>query len=622
MEYYQTVFQHLYATLSHDIRSAYLSEPKQILSGILKDTPNGTVLSNDHGWEVLREALNRLELELKNISERNSSQFWIHLYRRIDVNPYSPDGSEITPMTLLWVRILVEGSIFKFSKEHVSPEFSESNRVTENQLMGGLYRKAKKKLVSIANPSEKQEIRKVLNETTTHLLASRQVVLVKFTQQDFIDIHRMEGIAYEYWRLTAQLRALGKGSQYIKRLGLVSLFRETEEQSFLISNYDHRISSTSLFSTPDGQIVLDTRMKDKEDVFFMSPNVNAISSDNLAGLGLSSIKTFTPNFLPAVINLREFSDAHAYTKKLFYEKNGFQLDSLLRYLICINHIYYLKNLAPIDLSQATFSFNQGEVLNFLQRGYKLIGRTQQDINNEVMGYSSHKANYVEIGLHESLENEVLLVQEFLFLTYKNRDQIVLWSGGPRFHFIPLSGGFLLDFSALPYLLRGIFSGLKTGNEGRGDAFEDQFRKMLENNEYKPHAQTEFKNINGDKRQIDAFVEIDNVGYLFECKSMFRPFVYELTKISSQNKRNAEFEKKLIQSESAKEFFTKNPKGKNYDLTHLKRIEHFVVSAFEEWIWSKEERYWYTEETPRILSADEAMNLLRSKTPSPTSRVDN
>ncbi len=51
------------------------------------------------------------------------------------------------------------------------------------------------------------------------LASSNQWVLTKFEQRDYFDIFLVEGLAYEYWRTTALMRAIGKGSTFRRGIG-------------------------------------------------------------------------------------------------------------------------------------------------------------------------------------------------------------------------------------------------------------------------------------------------------------------------------------------------------------------------------------------------------------------
>ena len=92
--------------------------------------------------------------------------------------------------------------------------------------------------------------------------------------------------------------------------------------------------------------------------------------------------------------------------------------------------------------------------------------------------------------------------------------------------------------------------------------------------------------------------------------MERPLDYEIGKPSVLAVRQAGLLEKLGQVESLRAFIEANPAGANYDLGWCHRIEHFVVGPFEEFIWSREARFWEGE-NPRILSADAMLQLLEA-----------
>jgi hypothetical protein len=113
---------------------------------------------------------------------------------------------------------------------------------------------------------------------------------------------------------------------------------------------------------------------------------------------------------------------------------------------------------------------------------------------------------------------------------------------------------------------------------------------------------------GTRREVDAGVRVGSTLYLMECRSIERPLDYEIGKPSVVATRQRLLEEKLSQVESLCDFLKTNPRGRNYDISWAAKIVHFVVGPFEEFIWTREPRFW-KDETPRILSADSMLQIL-------------
>ncbi len=208
----------------------------------------------------------------------------------------------------------------------------------------------------------------------------------------------------------------------------------------------------------------------------------------------------------------------------------------------------------------------------------------------------------------------------LTLTAQRQADIALWSGGPRFLFIPLGLGDVFDLHALPSLLSNLFVGLTYNPEVRGPAFEEVFRSALKSRGFTVETGVK-KAIVGSTRQLDAGVAIGDELFLFECVSIGRPLDYEIGKPATISERNRRLEKRVSQALSLAEFFRASAIGTNFDFGRIHRFVPFVVSPFEEWIWDASERMWQQDpHQPRILSASEALKMLEDRRSPPSTTV--
>lgn len=174
------------------------------------------------------------------------------------------------------------------------------------------------------------------------------------------------------------------------------------------------------------------------------------------------------------------------------------------------------------------------------------------------------------------------------------------------------GTLFLDISAIDEVLQTIFFGVRGVANERGGEFESVFRECIESKSGKHQTFFgELKSNSKKKRELDIGILIDDRLIVFECVSMERPLDYEIGKPKTMEKRRIELDKKLNQAKTMSEFLINNPVGRNYDFSRAVSIEHYVVSPLTEWIPSFDERYWDTAGRPRILSADEAVELVES-----------
>jgi hypothetical protein len=88
-----------------------------------------------------------------------------------------------------------------------------------------------------------------------------------------------------------------------------------------------------------------------------------------------------------------------------------------------------------------------------------------------------------------------------------------------------------------------------------------------------------------------------------------PLNYEIGRPRTFELRRDRLDDKVEQVLELSEFLQTNPRGTNYDFTDIERIVPLVVSPFVEWLWDRSERLWLSDGTPRILSANEALDLV-------------
>jgi hypothetical protein len=114
---------------------------------------------------------------------------------------------------------------------------------------------------------------------------------------------------------------------------------------------------------------------------------------------------------------------------------------------------------------------------------------------------------------------------------------------------------------------------------------------------------------GEPREIDAGVRIGDRLILLECVSYELPVDYDIGKPSVFEKRKAFIQPKLEQAKTLAERITKEPKGKNFDVSWAKSIDWRVVSPFVEFAWHVDAPLFDKDGLPRVLQIGELLDNL-------------
>jgi hypothetical protein len=314
------------------------------------------------------------------------------------------------------------------------------------------------------------------------------------------------------------------------------------------------------------------------------------------------------NYRPGVFNARHFLDSHSFLDASFEAQYGYSLSQFICVIWAIANIF---NAPPpffaTDREEDMMRAFGSNLLNSMMRGYRHLEFASDRLHEEI------GRRLPLFSVNVPIPREVIAtITSSLTLTAQRQADIALWSGGPRFLFIPFGLGDVLDLHALPSLLSNMFVGLAYDPQSRGPAFEEVFRSALRSRGFTVETGVK-KAIDGSTRQLDAAVAIADELFLFECVSIGRPLDFEIGKPATISDRNRRLEKKVSQALSLAEFFRANLVGTNFNFGHIRRFVPFVVSPFEEWIWDGSERMWEQDpHQPRILSAGEAIKMLEGR----------
>lgn len=604
IQYHQAAFDYLHSTRHGEIESALLGQPARLRVEILRRlVPQNEVLDGPTIWPAVRTALDEIESEMKAVLERRSVPFWLHLYRRIGVFLHSGHDDKRDARTLGLVRDIVELAISKHGIAEEGTELSPSTHLNAKKVLGGILAQA------VRSSSSKPY--SALKSLARYLEAiPPQMVIRDFVPEDFVGLYYVEGLAYQYWKICALLRSLGKGAKVEFNSDGEWRYHTSLAFDALIVSIDQRTEHARMESSLIGVwFRSELEQKSSLDPLLIVPVYNierAPADDIFRHYGLDLQQPLISNFLPAILDITPYLEAHGEFSDALRRKHGFGLAAIILTILAFNRLA----LFPFE-SMSRFSEERMQSLlkqytfNLCQRGYRVAHIAEDDQFGLVRLLMRTIKSPVEVP-----DEEIRLAIEFLRLSPPRQSQISLWSGGPRFLSMPLGRYHsLIDAHPIAAILQTLFYRVQHDASKRGTLFEDEFRYALERMGFQPQS-GELHAYCGEVREADAAIKIETTLVLFECVSVERPIDYEIGNPKTLASRQERLEKKVGQVLSLAEFIRSNPVGKNYDFHDVENIEAYVISPFYEWIWELSDRLWVNGR-PRIMAATEALEFLQS-----------
>jgi hypothetical protein len=606
LEYHQAAFLLLNERLAGQIEHALVTAPVSMRAlHVTARLPIQQEITAERAWPVMRELLDIFEAEMAKLLCKHSVFFWIHIYRRIGVSLYPRHEDKTDPRTVMLVRQIVELALAKHGRATNGDELVPSNRVNPDLVLGGLMRAGIKALF-------KSRFTKTYRGVVKSLRESPQWVIRSFTEQDFLAIYQVEGLAYQYWRVTALMRALGKGARITVRQDGDWEYVLDDELFWLIRSVDERTEKKGLAGSLLG-VWFDDDVRPRESgkfaasEYLICPVYNAEKvplADLFQAPGLRVAETGARNFRPAFFNARRYLEAHAFLADAFRARHGYGLEAFVATLWAIANVVFFPlsfNLAKTEGSRRKIF--RDTLMYVLQRGYRVLGA---DANIAVPVLLQRIKEFLP-GV-EIPEEEVQAVLVRLTLTPVSQGRISLWSGGPRYVLVPAGPTKAADLQGVPAMLATLFVRVAHDQGQRGTLFEEAFRHALERRGFEVQS-GRLSAISGAFKELDAGVIVGRELFAFECVSVERPLDYEIGYPNTLARRRERLNGKVEQVLELFKFLKVNPRGTNYDYTTIQHIVPLVVSPFVEWLWDRSARLWISDSTPRILSADEALDLI-------------
>jgi hypothetical protein len=364
--YHEPAFHLLHLRLADRIKHALLVAPTQVLAPhLVGRLPTGQEIAGEVAWPVARGLLDVLEAEMADVLRKRSVCFWLHVYRRIGVMLHPHHHSKTDPRTVMLVRGIVELAITKHGRASDADELVLSNRVKPDLILGGFMRAGIKERF-------RRRFTKEYRLLTQALRKPPQWVIRDFHEDDFLGVYQVEGLAYQYWKITAVLRALGKGARVTVHEDGSWKYGKDEILWSLIESIDERTEKQDI----EGSLIGTWYDNEKSELFDMWKiicpvyNVQRLSPARFfENVGMPIAGDFVSNFFPIRLDAEGWLKAHSFLADDFREQYGYSLEAFVATLWAMAHVVYFPKSWFLANSQNTrdriFSHT---LMNTVQRG--------------------------------------------------------------------------------------------------------------------------------------------------------------------------------------------------------------------------------------------------------------
>lgn len=468
-------------------------------------------------------------------------------------------------LTAILVRKIADQAFIRYGSSRDN-DLVPISATSPDSLLGGFFAKS----VASNNPA-------VIKELFDHFSRSPRWVMGSFELNDFLEVHRLESLFYEYWRTMATLRKIGKGV-----LG-------TWNDDYNWFQYDNSVSEDLFlryddenFSYGGFQTLLGTwhpqKQFNKQGLFFAWAQYN---SKNLYNSRYNGVR----NFEVGLEGLVHFWDANGFLADQFYKANGVRLDALM-YLLCafsasaVIPLRLIDSNASSEEAEAVFDANR---MNLEFRAYILRNSEKNAIIDEAIAIAGAIDNKVPPPTAEDIETAF----DFLCYAESKSNTVSLWAGGRKYPIIPYGGNLLFDLAAVLGWLEGLFFGVRNNVGEKGTKFEEIFRRYIRSENLDVIHNGEIFWEDASVREADAIIRVGDTAIVVECVAAERPVDFEIAEPRRFSKRKDILEAKAVQAKSLAEKLQEMPIARNLDLSWAQDIQWIVVSHLPEFLWSKE-----------------------------------
>jgi hypothetical protein len=600
--YHTETFQLLIERGAEEIKERLFVAPRALrLAGLAPNFKVRGQVSGEEAWQPLRDYLELVESRMAELIQDHSPAYWIHLYRRIAPTLSKGHDSKIDATTVALVRQTAELAYLKYGDLSRRGEIGDVRQSRLDNLLGGYYYEAISKRLGSKLKARKQY---------DQLRRSSQYVLLDFAEETFYRVFEVEGLAYEYWRTSAALRTIGKGTAVEWNVAAAWFtYSEDEVHPLLFELYDARIGSSRGFQTSLGTwSELGNGNEDGDTFFFATYNPHPETkyipfSDPITGRDSTLIAAL--NFRIGSGSLSRFASAHSFMAEAFFAGHSVNLEAVIfciwavsSFAVFPQHLYFAK------YSNATSASLFNNSVNLLQRGYSITGVSLESLTEEAIGRA--RAEGYETALNP---DEVTAGFRFMLLDNQAQAAIALWSGGKRPVLILQDDRVVVDLAAVIPFLRNLFFRIREKTGAKGPAFEDGVREAIKQVGLSLVHSGELVWGDGRKREVDAAIRLGDRLVLVECFSHERPLDFELSRPGVFEGRQRRLADKTEQARSLYEAILNGPTGRNFDFSWASSVDWRLASPFVEFAWSLEMHQFDEEGVARILQVGELLDYL-------------
>ncbi len=606
--YYSDTFEVLIGAYNHEIRRRLLDVPRQFRESTLSPKYEGKgPMAGESAWQPLREYLDALELHIASQLGDHSPAYWFHLYRRIAPRLVGDHEGKTDADTVALVRRIAELAFLRHGDLKRDDDLGNILRTRLGTFLGGHYYRVM---------AEKFGSKLKAKKHYAALRRTSQSVMLKFSEDELLRVYEVEGFAYEYWKSTAAMRSIGKGSsvEWNCTEGWFS-YDDRDVHPILFGIYDERINRSGGLHTLLGTWTqLAPAAKDESRLYFASYNPNPKPElypawdpvKRAEGRGVAAL-----SFNIGSTSLSRFESAHRFMSEEFEKHHGVKLEVVLFCVWAISffgffpdRVFFAKNKA------AKLEKMLSHLTNLHFRGYSLTGLTMDRIADEALWWgkaAGRECNFTPEELRRGFE--------FILLSSESRKLIGLWSGGKRPLLIPQGdGAMVIDLAGIIPFLVNLFFGVRELSGAKGTHFEQGVREALSEEEVQIAFSGELNWADGLQREVDAAVRVGDRLILIECFSFERPVDYEFTKPGVFEVRKARLSEKIEQAKSLCEIVRAQPVGRNFDFSWATSVEWRLASPFVEFAWDVSDDFFDEAGIARIMNVDELLNFLKDGVP--------
>jgi hypothetical protein len=303
------------------------------------------------------------------------------------------------------------------------------------------------------------------------------------------------------------------------------------------------------------------------------------------------------NFIPIAYPIRTFYHNNRPLFKAFIEKHKVNVVSILSVItaVCLKIMRELIVEKKVTIVKSMFTrgyqgpFLESEIISSVES-------YQEDIN-------------VVLQIREEDKASIDIQSGYDFLRLSNPGLIDLLYPGPFKMMIPVAEGkVLIDLSKIAHILDGLMFDVNIRTEN----FKGTLLERAVGSKISALPTNECIAKDNSRKQIDYAFPVNNILVIVECKLKAMSVGFVKGKKESINTRAKNVVTKSIKEVDNKaKWLASRPLGRNYSLSKYKYILPVGLSAYKEFIHTKDKEYWLSPDLPRVMTICELEELKKN-----------